>query len=250
VGATSPIPDYRTSNPSFSKESRKIPLKVSVVIPTLNEASVLERTLNHVRGLSPHEVVVADGGSEDDTLEIGRRLASHTVSSARGRALQMNAGAQKCTGDLLLFLHADSKLEVSGYQKMLSAMENKSLQGGAFGLQIDSDQPALKLISTLATLRSKHLNLVYGDQAIFVRQEVFHQLAGYAPLPICEDLDFYRRMLHQGPVVLLKEKALISPRRWHAEGVGFTTLRNIAIAALFLLGFSPKTLSKWYGIVR
>jgi len=211
---------------------------------------VLERTLTQVQDLSPHEVVVADGGSCDDTLEISRRLATHTVSSARGRALQMNAGAQKSTGDLLLFLHADSRLETRSYQNMLQAMENKSLQGGAFGLKIDSDQPALKLISALATLRSKHLNLVYGDQAIFVRREVFNQLTGFSPLPICEDLDFYRRMRRHGPVVLLEEKALTSPRRWHAEGVGFTTLRNIAIAALFLLGFSPKTLSKWYGIIR
>ena len=129
---------------------------------------------------------------------------------------------------------------------MIEIMADGPYLGGAFSLQIDSPLPALKRISRWANWRSRYLNLVYGDQAIFVRREVFHELKGFTLLPICEDLDFFRRLSKKGPVVLLKEKAFTSPRRWLAEGIGFTTLRNIAIASLFLIGFSPATLSRWY----
>ena len=109
---------------------------------------------------------------------------------------------------------------------------------------------SLKLISTLATWRSKYLNLVYGDQAIFVRADIFRELGGFSPLPICEDLEFFRRLSRYGKVILLEEKAHTSARRWMAEGVLFTALRNITIATLFLLGFPPRILSKWYLVVR
>ena len=158
----------------------------------------------------------------------------------------MNAAAAEAQGDILLFLHADSHIDPQGYHKMIDTMSHESWLGGAFSLQIDSPLPAFKRISRWANWRSRYLNLVYGDQAIFVHREVFHKLKGFTPLPICEDLDFYRRLSTMGPVTLLKEKAFTSPRRWFAEGVGFTTLRNIAIASLFLIGFSPATLSRWY----
>ena len=129
-------------------------------------------------------------------------------------------------------------------------MKQGNSLGGAFGLAIESEKPSLKLISTLATLWSKYLNLVYGDQAIFVRTHVFREMGGFSCMPICEDLDFFRRLKKKGPIVLLKEKAFTSARRWRAEGIVFTTLRNMVIAALFLLGFPPRVLSKWYLVIR
>ncbi len=230
----------------INSEQTKSPLKVSVIIPTYNESTVLFETLTRLKQYQPFETIVGDGGSEDDTTAIGRRCEVTVIQSPRGRAAQMNAAAGEAKGDLLLFLHADSHVDPRGYQKMIATMASGPYLGGAFSLQIDSPLPALKRISRWANWRSRYLNLVYGDQGIFVRRETFHELKGFSPLPICEDLDFFLRLKKKGPVVLLKEKTFTSPRRWLAEGIGFTTLRNIAIVSLFLIGFSPATLSRWY----
>ena len=221
-------------------------LKVSVIIPTYNESSTLDDTLTRLKVHQPYEIIIGDGGSTDDTVAIARRHQVPVVASALGRAVQMNAAAHEAKGDLLLFLHADSAIDPAGYRSMVDTLSGGAFLGGAFSLQIDSPLPALKKITFGSNFRARYMNLVYGDQGIFVRTDVFRQLEGYSPLPICEDLEFYRRLKKQGPVILLKEKALTSPRRWLAEGIVFTTLRNYAIAALFLMGFSPTTLSRWY----
>lgn len=225
-------------------------MRISIIIPTLNEASILEETLSQISSHSAHEVIVADGGSRDDTLKIARRFTPHIVESPAGRAVQMNAGAGAASGDVLMFLHADSRVDAACYRKMIEVMERGDKIGGAFSLAIESDKISLRLISFLATLRSRYLYLVYGDQAIFVRAAVFREIGGFSLLPICEDLEFFRRLRNKGPIVILKEKATTSPRRWLAEGILFTTLRNAVIALLFLLGFPPRNLSKWYIVIR
>lgn len=217
-----------------------------MIIPTLNESRLLPGTLQRLERIAPFEVLIGDGGSEDDTAAIARHHGVRCIASERGRAVQMNAAAREARGDLLLFLHADSDLDASGFERMTHIMQNGRYQGGAFSLSIDSHTPALQTISRLATLRSRYLNLVYGDQGIFVRPEVFRALGGFSPLPICEDLDFFLRLKKQGRTVILRETISTSARRWHAEGVVWTTSRNILIASLFLLGFSPVRLSKWY----
>jgi len=221
-------------------------LKISVIIPTLNEGTVLQETLSRVQAHFPYEIIIGDGGSSDETLTIARTNGTRLISAERGRASQMNAGAKEATGEVLLFLHADSSIDAEGYRAMITALEQEHLLGGAFSLQIDSNRLGLKLISWLATLRSRFLNLTYGDQAIFVKAEAFHAIGGFPRLPICEDLDFFRKLKNKGPVILLPNKASTSPRRWLAEGVTFNTLRNVVIAVLFLLGFSPEKLSRWY----
>ena len=225
-------------------------MKISIIIPTLNEARYLGETLAKIRQLSPHELIISDGGSNDDTLKIAAKYTPHLIKTPAGRALQMNAGAQVATGDLLLFLHADSHIEPVSYQKMLCAMKNSEVIGGAFSLLIDSDRWALQIINQLANLRSKYLGRAYGDQAFFVKKHVFQEMKGFTEFPICEDLDFYKRLKILGPIVLLKEKVLTSPRRWINEGIWFTTIRNILIAALFELGFPPRILTKWYQTIR
>ncbi len=225
-------------------------MKISVIIPTLNEALILEKTIAEVSRHSPHEIIIADGGSEDNTLEIAQKFGLAVVESSPGRAVQMNAGAQSATGDVLLFLHADSRVEEKSYQKMVTVMAQETQVGGAFSLAIESDKPSLKIISAFATLRARYLNLVYGDQAIFVRTRTFHEIGGFPLVPICEDLDFYRRLMAKGPTVVLEEKTFTSARRWVTEGIIFTSLRNSVIATLFLLGFPPRILSKWYQAVR
>ena len=221
-------------------------MKVSIIVPTLNEELVLEKTLTQFQQLSPHELIVSDGGSDDDTRNIAGRFSHRVITGSAGRALQMNVGADEATGDILLFLHADSRIEPESYRKMLECMENPKWIGGAFTLCIESGKWSLKLIALLANIRSKYFGLAYGDQGFFVRKEVFNDMNGFSPIPICEDLDFYYRLRKKGSVILLKEKAHTSPRRWINEGIFFTTARNFFIAALFGLGFPPHILTKWY----
>ena len=199
-------------------------MKVSIIVPTLNEELVLEKTLTQFQQLSPHELIVSDGGSDDDTRNIAGRFSHRVITGSAGRALQMNVGADEATGDILLFLHADSRIEPESYRKMLQCMQNPKWIGGTFTL--------------------------YGDQGFFVRKEVFKDMNGFSPLPICEDLDFYHRLRKKGPVILLTEKAHTSPRRWIKEGILFTTARNTLIAVLFGLGFPPHILTKWYLAIR
>ena len=225
-------------------------MKVSIIVPTLNEELVLGNALTQIQQLSPHELIVSDGGSNDYTCRIADRFSHRVITGSAGRALQMNAGANEATGDLLLFLHADSRIEPESYRKMLEYMKNPKWIGGAFTLCIESGKWSLKLIALLANIRSKYFGVAYGDQGFFVRKEVFKDMNGFSPIPICEDLDFYYRLRKKGSVILLKEKAHTSPRRWINEGIFFTTVRNFIIAVLFGLGFPPHILTKWYLAIR
>tara|TARA_B100000029_G_scaffold491281_1_gene551238 strand:+ start:54 stop:731 length:678 start_codon:yes stop_codon:yes gene_type:complete len=225
-------------------------LKISIIVPTLNEARFLNETLIKIQLLSPHELIISDGGSNDGTLKIAAKFTQHIIKGPAGRALQMNAGAQVATGDLLLFLHADSHIKPNSYQKMLDTMKNPKVIGGAFSLLIESSKWALQIINQFANLRSKYLGRAYGDQAFFVKKHIFQQMKGYTEFPICEDLDFYKRLKVFGSVVLLKEVVLTSPRRWVNDGIWLTTIKNIFIATLFELGFPPRILTKWYQAIR
>ncbi len=225
-------------------------MKVSIIVPTLNEELILENTLTQMQRLSPHELIISDGGSSDDTRNIAGKFSHQVITGCAGRAVQMNAGADEATGDVLLFLHADSRIEPEGYRKIIECMANPQWVGGAFTLRIESGRQSLKLIALLANIRAKYFGLAYGDQGFFVRKKIFRDLNGFSPLPICEDLDFYRRLKKKGGVILLKEEAHTSPRRWLREGIFFTTARNFLIAVLFGLGFPPRILTKWYLAIR
>lgn len=211
---------------------------------------MLDETLAGIARLNPHEIIVADGGSTDATVAIARQRSIRVVACEPGRARQMNAGAGEATGDLFLFMHADSRVSPPSLNRMIDAMRSGARVGGAFSLAIESEKPSLKLISALATLRSRLFHLVYGDQAIFVRPQVFRRMGGFSLLPICEDLEFFRRLSRQGPVIILEEKAHTSARRWLAGGILYTTCCNLLIATLFLLGFPPRILSRWYLAIR
>jgi len=226
------------------------PLKVSIIIPTLNEERCLGHTLEHIQQLSPYEVIISDGRSNDKTLEIAKNFTEKLVTGPIGRAVQMNAGASIATGDIFLFLHADSRIAPNSYEKMLFSMTHSEKIGGAFSLYIDSEKRNLRLIAWLANIRSKYLGMTYGDQAFFVRNLTFQKMNGFSEFPICEDIDFFKRLRKLGSVILLNEKVFTSPRRWNKEGVWFTTFRNILIAILFKLRFPPSTLTKWYQIIR
>jgi rSAM/selenodomain-associated transferase 2 len=228
--------------------------KISVIVPLFNEEKALPRFLEHLQRFQIREIVCMDGGSGDrsrDILlgwtehasEVSRRLVS---SSLRGRALQMNGGAKRATGEILLFLHADSFLHPDALGAILTALKDASVVGGAFRLKIDSPNLFFRVIAGFVNARSLHFGLPYGDQGYFVRRDIFEKLGGFKNLPLMEDVDFIRRLKKEGRIVLLNEAVTTSPRRWTEEGYLYTTLRNFTLVALYFLGVHPEKLAQWY----
>jgi len=220
-------------------------VKISVVIPCLNEGNNLERAIASIGGHGM-EVIVADGGSADGTLEVASRLGAVTAESPRGRGLQMDSGAARATGDVILFLHADTILPPTWFEAVSRAMEDKGIVAGAFSLSIGSKGPFFRLMEVLVRIRSKRLGLIYGDQAIFVRKESFLKAGGFKRLPLMEDVDCVKRLRRLGKVVLLEERVTTSSRRWDAKGTVKNSLRNLTLLLLYFLGVSADRLYRLY----
>jgi rSAM/selenodomain-associated transferase 2 len=228
--------------------------KISVIVPLLNEEKALPRFLEHLQRFQIGEVVCMDGGSNDRTGDILHRWAERATeacrrlvsSSPRGRALQMNGGAKRATGEILLFLHADSFLHPDAVGAILTSLKDASVVGGAFRLKIDSSSLFLRVVAGLVNARSLHFSLPYGDQGYFVRRDVFEKLGGFKNLPLMEDVDFIRRLKKEGRIVLLNEAMTTSPRRWVDEGYLYATLRNFTLVVLYFLGVHPEKLAQWY----
>lgn len=223
------------------------PVKISVIIPALNEAESISSVVRGVLCDEPDvEVIVADGGSTDSTVDAAERSGALVVQSRPGRGAQMDAGSAQATGEVLLFLHADTKLP-SGWREMITgAVAGCGTAGGGFGLRIDSGRPVFRVIEFVVGLRSRHLGLIYGDQAIFARRENFIKAGGYKSLPLMEDVDFVRRLARTGRLALLPAKAATSARRWEKYGVVNNTFRNWLFLTLYYLGVSPNRLYAWY----
>ena len=225
-------------------------MHLTVVIPTLNEAGTIRKALASVLSESDVEAIVADGGSTDETVALAQGLAHRVIESPAGRAIQMNAGAKGARGEILLFLHADTVLPPGWAVTVRESLSDPGVVGGAFDLEIASASPNLSRIAKIANLRSRLTRVPYGDQAVFVRREVFERLGGYPEIPIMEDVAFGRRLKRAGRLSFLPLAARTSARRWEAEGLIYTTVRNWALVLLFLAGISPERLSRWYRIVR
>jgi rSAM/selenodomain-associated transferase 2 len=227
-----------------------MPPRISVIIPTLNEAAVIEKTLRGLPRCDDLERIIVDGGSSDDTAALARPFADKVLVAPAGRARQMNRGARAAAGDVLLFLHADSRLPEDALGSIAKALEVPTVAGGAFDLAIDSPRWALRLVAAAANWRTRLTGVPYGDQGIFVRRSVFEQLGGFPEWPLLEDLEFSRRIKAAGKVVILSQPITVSSRRWDKEGVGYTTLRNQIFVLLYFLGVSPSRLARWYRPIR
>ena len=221
------------------------PGRISVVIPTLNEAASITATLERLRSVPDIEVIVADGGSSDETVELARASGASVIHTNLGRGTQMNAGAALASGEVLLFLHADTTLpeDFAGHIWRTLGHTNSV---GAFQLRIGADGWMFRLIEFTANLRSRWLQLPYGDQAIFVKASHFFELNGYRNWPLMEDYDFCRRLRKTARIAVTQASVTTSARRWQRLGVLRTTLTNLACVVAFQFGVSPETLAGWY----
>jgi rSAM/selenodomain-associated transferase 2 len=224
-------------------------MPVSVIIPTLNEQACLAETLRSVRAERPHEILVADGGSTDATREIAAD-ADHFVEAPRGRASQMNAGAARARGDVLLFLHADCTLEPGALADAERRLRHPGVAAGCFTMTVRAGGLLYRWIDACATARVRLTGLVYGDQGLFLRRANFERLGGFPPLRLMEDVFFSRVLRHRGRVVVSPRRILVSARRWQRAGLVRQTLRNWLLTALAAGGVHPDRLARLYPVVR
>ena len=221
-------------------------MSLSIVIPTLNEEAALGATLESgCRSAPGSEIVVADGGSRDATLDVARSFPGvRTVVAPRGRGPQMNAGAAAATGDVLLFLHADTHLPPDAGVLVASALEDPRVVGGSFFLGFDSAHPILRLSSIASRLNVRWAT--YGDQAFFLRRSVFEQVGGFAPVPLFEDVELQGRIRRLGRCVKIQRPVTSSARRFLRVGVVRQQVRNALLLVAYHLGVSPIRLAGWY----
>jgi rSAM/selenodomain-associated transferase 2 len=219
-------------------------MKVSVIIPALNEEGTIISSLQSVANQAGDmEVIVVDGGSTDRTRQVAQPYA-RVVQSEQGRGAQMNLGAQESRGEVLLFLHADSQLPPDALSQLKRVLGNPQTIGGTFMLRFDSPKFLLRLIAFFTRFRFRYFH--YGDQGIFVRRAVFDQMGGFKRIPLMEDLDFFQRLHKVGRVVLLKQPVTTSARRFLKNGILQQQLLNVFLVFLYLLGAKSETLLKWY----
>lgn len=219
-------------------------MNLSVVIPTWNEASNLSVALGALGATT--EVVVADGGSADATTEIAREAGARVVSCERGRARQMNRGAEVATGDAILFLHADARLDSGWDEAMRAALRDRAVVGGSFRLRVRSSGLALRLVALGSNLRARYLGMPYGDQGIFVRRSAFCDVGGFPDVPFLEDVLLIRKLRRLGRLRQAEVYLVTGPRHWEELGVLRTTLLNWAMVAAYLGGASPEALWPYY----
>jgi rSAM/selenodomain-associated transferase 2 len=221
-------------------------LDISIIIPTYNEADRLAALLPDLLVIPGIEVLVVDGGSNDNTADRARALGAKVLASPPGKAVQMNRGAQAALGEILLFLHGDTRLSPGFGEQVRAALSSPGVAAGAFRLVIDGKGLGLRVIEWLANIRSTVLQMPYGDQAIFLRAEMFSALGGFPALPIMEDFELVRRLKRKGRIKILPLSATTSPRRWEKLGVLQSTAINQVIILGYLLGVNPRKLAEWY----
>jgi len=223
-------------------------LKISIIVPALNEAGGITAML---AGLAPlrnrgHEVIVVDGGSSDDTAALARRAADRVVSAARGRSSQMNAGAALAQGEVLLFLHADTRLPEDADARILQGLADSGRAWGRFDVRIEGANVCLPVIAHFMNLRSRATGIATGDQAIFVRREAFERTGGFPPLELMEDIALSHSLKRVSRPLCLADKAVTSGRRWERRGVLRTVLLMAWLRLAFFFGAAPASLARFY----
>ena len=225
-------------------------MKISVIVPVLNEEATIAATLGALAALAPYEVIVVDGGSVDRTRDIAARSGAQVLSAERGRARQMNRGAARASGEVLLFLHADTRLPDSAFSDIAAALNDPRCLGGRFDVELEGSHRMLKLVGALINYRSRITKVGTGDQAIFLRREIFLRMGGYPDIPLMEDIALCRALKRMGAVACLRSRVVTSARRWENDGVWRTIVRMWTLKLLYLAGVSPARLKQFYADTR
>jgi rSAM/selenodomain-associated transferase 2/rSAM/selenodomain-associated transferase 1 len=220
--------------------------KISIIIPALNEEASITRTLSRLERVDNLEVIVVDGGSIDKTAELARIRGAKVIQSNPGKAIQMNTGAAAATGDILVFLHADTLLPEGFSHQIVATLNQRGVVAGAFRLSIDSPAAGIRIIECMANLRSRFLRLPYGDQALFMKKSLFDKIDGFPLMQIMEDFILVRRLRHKGKIVIAPKAVVTSPRRWLHLGIIKTWLINQLIIMAYYLGLPPERLNRLY----
>jgi rSAM/selenodomain-associated transferase 2 len=220
---------------------------VSIIIPTLNEAAILQSTLQRLQPWrdAGHEVVLVDGGSVDGSVAIAVPLADRVLRSEAGRARQMNAGAEAARGEVLLFLHADTRLPDSAETMMRQALVARPW--GRFDVTLSGRHWLLRVVERMMNWRSCLSGIATGDQAIFVERDLFEAVGGYPEQPLMEDIALSRRLKRRvGPPACLRPPLITSSRRWEENGILRTIWLMWRLRLAYFLGVSPQRLAQQY----
>jgi rSAM/selenodomain-associated transferase 2 len=228
---------------------------ISVIIPTLNEEKSLPRTLACLSESALTEVIIVDGSSTDGTLSLAQEFCARTanariIMAPQGRARQMNEGAKASHGEILVFLHADTQLPAQAERIIERALAKPTAVGGRFDVRFDSSSVWGRVISSFMNRRSRLTGIATGDQALFVRRQVFEQLGGFSEIPLMEDIEFSRRLQQAGRIVALRNTVVTSFRRWDSQGPLRTILFMWTLRFLYWIGVSPHQLARVYRSVR
>ncbi len=225
-------------------------MQIAVIIPALDEAPHIAAAIASARAPGVREVIVVDGGSSDDTAAIARQHAERVLSAPPGRAVQMNAGAAAAGAEVLVFLHADSRLPRGFDAAVLEALADPSAVGGRFDVRIVPSTILLRLVGELMNVRSRLTSIATGDQAIFVRRAVFEALGGFEPIPLMEDIALSRALKRRGRFVALRQRVETSSRRWLRRGPWRTIALMWWLRFLYACGVPPERLRQRYADTR
>ena len=226
-------------------------IKISIIVPVLNEEKTLGKTLSGLPVTDSEELIIVDGKSSDRTLSIAREFTDRVFVTEKGRGHQMNVGAKGAGGNILLFLHADCILPGDGFKIIRETRKDKRVSAGAFHLGIDHPSFRFRIIERAVHLRSCITRIPYGDQGIFMRKEVFEKIGGFSEICLMEDIEISKRLKKAGKIAFVKPLIRTSPRRWLKEGLTYTTLRDWCLSLSYtFLKISPEKLIRHYRDVR
>jgi rSAM/selenodomain-associated transferase 2 len=223
-------------------------VRLSIIVPALDEAAGIAATLERLRPLRAvgHEVLVVDGGSADATAAVAAPLADRVLQAPRGRASQMNAGAAVASGDVLVFLHADTRLPAGADRLILDGLAARGRLWGRFDVRIEGTHPLLGVVAWLMNRRSRWTGIATGDQAMFARRDAFAAVGGFPPLALMEDVALSARLKRLGRPLCVRARVVTSGRRWERHGVLRTILLMWWLRLRYFLGASPERLAQAY----
>lgn len=218
---------------------------ISVILPVKGERPESADRFRSLAGDPGAEILVADAGECEETSEAFRRIGARVFSGGGSRGARLHRAAGEARGEVLLFVHSDSQLPEGALDLVRNALRGGA-GAGAFSLGYDGAGPGLRWIAAWANLRSRWLKMPFGDQGIFCRSDVYARSGGFRDLPICDDVDFVRRLRRAAPLRILPEKTFTSPRRYREQGALRQVLRNWRVLAGYFAGVRPEKLHRWY----